>query len=74
MVSMSRAWRIEYNGVLFQLMSCGAERSDNINNEINDISILDTIEELSDRIQTVVFASLLKRIHYHLRSEPDTPI
>ncbi len=71
---MSKAWRIDYEGTPYHLLSRGSERSDIFIDKIDRNGFLDTIEEMAKRFVIDVFASLLISIHYHLRSEPDTSI
>jgi hypothetical protein len=46
---MSRAWRIDYNGALYQLILRGNERSDIIIDKVDRNGFLDIIEEMSER-------------------------
>ena len=63
---MSRAWRIEYEGALYHLLSRGNERRD-IFEDLKDRNIfLDTIGEFSERFEIDVFAYVMMDNHYHL--------
>jgi REP element-mobilizing transposase RayT len=63
---MSRAWRIEYEGALYHLMSRGNEGG-NIFFEKNDrVKFLDTVGEMSERYDFDIFAYVLMDNHYHL--------
>ena len=65
-LSMSRPWRIEYEGALYHLMSRGNERSDIFMNDKDRSSFLDAVCEMSDRFAIDVFAYVLMDNHYHL--------
>jgi len=63
---MSRAWRIEYEGALYHLLSRGNERRD-IFEDLKDRNVfLDTIGEFSERFEIHVFAYVMMDNHYHL--------
>ncbi len=63
---MSRAWRIEYEGALYHLLSRGNEGNDIFVDERDRDRFLDTIEEMSQRFEIDVFAYVLMSNHYHL--------
>lgn len=63
---MSRAWRIEYEGALYHLLSRGNEGNDIFVDERDRDSFLDTIEEMSQRFKVDVFAYVLMSNHYHI--------
>ena len=63
---MSKAWRIEYEGALYHLLSRGNEHGDIFVDERDRHSFLDTIEEMSQRFEINVFAYVLMSNHYHL--------
>jgi len=63
---MSRAWRIEYEGALYHLLSRGNERGDIFFDEHDRHRFLDTTEEMSQRFEIDVFAYVLMDNHYHL--------
>lgn len=46
---MGRAWRIEYEGALYHLLSRDNERSDTFFDERDRQRFLDTIEEMSQK-------------------------
>ena len=56
---MSRAWRIEYNGALYQLISRGNERSDIFIDKVDRNGFSDAIEEMSERFEIDVFDSVM---------------
>jgi REP element-mobilizing transposase RayT len=68
---MSRAWRIEYEGALYHLLSRGNERKDIFDDNRDRNIFLDTLGEMSERFEVSVFAYVLMSNHYHLlvRSE-----
>jgi REP element-mobilizing transposase RayT len=63
---MSRAWRIEYKGALYHLLSRGNEGGDIFVDGDDRQSFLDTIEEMTQRFEMDVFAYVLMSNHYHL--------
>jgi REP element-mobilizing transposase RayT len=63
---MSRAWRIEYEGALYHLLSRGNERRDIFEDQKDRKIFLDTIGEFSERFEINVFAFVLMDNHYHL--------
>ena len=63
---MSRAWRIEYEGAFYHLLSRGNERGDIFVDGQDRQRFLDTIEEMSQRFEIDIFAYVLMSNHYHL--------
>ena len=63
---MSRAWRIEYEGAFYHLMSRGNDLSDMFKEDQDRIIFLDTIGQMSERFEIEVFAYVLMSNHYHL--------
>jgi putative transposase len=59
---MSRAWRIEYEGALYHLLSRGNERSDIFVDQRDRQRFLDTIEEMLQRFEMDIFAYVLMSI------------
>ncbi len=66
MSAMSRAWRIEYEGAFYHLLSRGNEQRDIFEDEMDRNIFLDTIGEFSERFEIDVFAFVLMDNHYHL--------
>jgi len=66
MNAMSRAWRIEYEGALYHLLSRGNEQRDIFKDERDRNIFFDTIGECSERFEIDVFAFVLMDNHYHL--------
>jgi chromosomal replication initiation ATPase DnaA len=62
---MGRAWRIEYEGALYHLMSRGNDGQDIYLNDADRNLFLDTISEMSERFEVDVFAYVLMPNHYH---------
>lgn len=56
MIDMTRAWRIEYKGALYHLLSRGNERRDIFEDQKDRNIFLDTIGEFSERFEIHVFA------------------
>jgi len=63
---MSRAWRIEYEGALYHLMSRGNDGQDIYLNDADRNLFLETISEMSERFEVDIFAYVLMANHYHL--------
>lgn len=63
---MSRAWRIEYEGAFYHLMSRGNLKADIFYDDADRQMMLDVIGEFSDRFEIDIFAYVLMNNHYHL--------
>ena len=63
---MGRAWRIEYEGALYHLMSRGNDGQDIYLNDAGRQLFLETISEMSERFGIDIFAYVLMSNHYHL--------
>ena len=63
---MGRAWRIEYEGALYHLMSRGNDGQDIYLNDADRNLFLETISEMSERFKVDIFAYVLMPNHYHL--------
>lgn len=63
---MSRAWRIEYEGAFYHLLSRGNEHGDIFVDRRDRQRFLGTIEEMSQRFEIDIFAYVLMSNHYHL--------
>lgn len=63
---MGRAWRIEYEGALYHLMSRGNDGQDIYLNDTDRNIFLDTISEMSERFKVDIIAYVLMSDHYHL--------
>jgi len=70
---MGRAWRIEYKGALYHILSRGNEKGDIFYDNSDRGRFLDTIAELSDRFAVDIFAYVLMDNHYHLLMETAFP-
>jgi REP element-mobilizing transposase RayT len=63
---MARAWRIEYEGALYHVLSRGNEqRPIFIDNEDRRL-FLETLGQMSQRFEIDIFAYVLMDNHYHL--------
>ncbi len=63
---MGRAWRIEYEGALDNLMCRGNDRQDFYLNDTYRNLFLETISEISERFEVDIFAYVLMSNYYHL--------
>jgi REP element-mobilizing transposase RayT len=63
---MARAWRIEYEGALYHVLSRGNERQDIVITDGDRKLFLATVGEMGDRFEIEVFAYVLMDNHYHL--------
>ena len=63
---MGRAWRIEYEGALYHLMSRGNDGQDIYLNDDDRKLFLETISEMSERFEVDIFTYVLMSNHYHL--------
>jgi len=63
---MGRAWRIEYEGALYHILSRGNEQKDIFYDDQDRVLFLKTIGEMSERFEIDVFAYVLMGNHYHL--------
>jgi REP element-mobilizing transposase RayT len=63
---MGRAWRIEYEGALYHILSRGNEQGDIFYDTTDRKRFLDTIGELSERFAVHIYAYVLMNNHYHL--------
>ncbi len=63
---MSRAWRIEYPGALYHVLSRGNERREIFVDDDDRRIFLDTLGEMAERFELDIAAYVLMRNHYHL--------
>jgi len=63
---MARAWRIEYEGALYHVLSRGNERQDIVITDDDRRLFLDTAGEMGERFEIDFFAYILMDNHYHL--------
>lgn len=63
---MSRAWRIEYEGAYYHLMSRGNDGKDIYLDDNDRHLFLETLSEMSERFEVDIFAYVLMTNHYHL--------
>jgi REP element-mobilizing transposase RayT len=63
---MGRAWRIEYEGAYYHILSRGNERKDIFLDDDDRHVFLDTIGDMSERFEVNIFAYVLMPNHYHL--------
>jgi putative transposase len=63
---MARAWRIEFEGALYHVVSRGNERRDIFFSDDDRRLFLDTLGEMAQRFEMELFAYVLMNNHYHL--------
>jgi REP element-mobilizing transposase RayT len=63
---MARAWRIEYEGALYHVLSRGNESQDIVITDEDRKLFLDTVGEMGGRFEIDIFANVLMNNHYHL--------
>jgi REP element-mobilizing transposase RayT len=63
---MARAWRIEFEGAYYHILSRGNERRDIFYDDEDRKMFLDTVGETAQRFDVDVFAFVLMTNHYHL--------
>jgi REP element-mobilizing transposase RayT len=63
---MSRAWRIEYEGALYHVLSRGNDQSRIVIDDEDRLLFMDTLAQMSDRFEIDIFAYVLMDNHYHL--------
>jgi REP element-mobilizing transposase RayT len=63
---MGRAWRIEYEGALYHILSRGNVQGDIFYDDTDRWWFLNTIGDLSERFAVDIFAYVLMNNHYHL--------
>jgi len=63
---MARAWRIEYEGALYHVLSRGNEKQDIVISDDDRRLFLYTAGEMGERFEIDIFAYVLMDNHYHL--------
>ena len=63
---MARAWRIEYEGALYHILSRGNEKQDIVLTDDDRKLFLATAGEMAERFDIDLFAYVLMDNHYHL--------
>jgi REP element-mobilizing transposase RayT len=63
---MTRAWRIEFKGALYHVLSRGNERRYIVVDDEDRNLFLDTVGEMSQRFEVDICAYVLMDNHYHL--------
>ncbi len=61
---MGRAWRIEYEGGLYHVLSRGNERRDIFHDDRDRLTFWDAIGEMADNYDVDIFAYVLMGNHY----------
>ena len=65
---MVRAWRIEFEGGLYHVLSRGNERKDIFRDDRDRLTFLDAIGEMADNYDVDIFAYVLLGNHILLRT------
>ncbi len=65
---MARAWRIEYEGALYHVLSRGNERQDIVVTEEDRKLFLNTVGEMGERFEIDIFAYVLMDNHFLCRA------
>jgi len=63
---MARAWRIEFEGAYYHILSRGNKQRDIFYDDKDRLLFIDTLGEVSDRFDVDVFAFVLMSNHYHI--------
>jgi len=63
---MGRAWRIEYEGGLYHVLSRGNERNDIFRDDRDRLKFLDVMGDMADQYHIDIFAYTLMNNHYHI--------
>jgi REP element-mobilizing transposase RayT len=63
---MARAWRIEYEGALYHVLSRGNQRQAIYVDDEDRLSFLERLSEMAVRFEVECFAYVLMDNHYHL--------
>ena len=63
---MTRAWRIEYEGALYHILSRGNEKQNIVTNDDDRKLFLATAGEMAERFEIDLFVYVLMDNHYHL--------
>ena len=61
---MVRAWRIEFEGGLYHVLSRGNERKDIFRDDRDRLTFLDAISEMADNYDIDIFAYVLMGNHF----------
>ncbi len=61
---MARAWRIEYEGALYHVLSRGNERQDIVVTDKDRNLFLKTVGEMGEHFKVDIFAYVLMDNHY----------
>lgn len=63
---MARAWRIEFEGALYHVLSRGNEGRGIVADDADRKRFLETIGDVAERFEVEIFAYVLMTNHYHL--------
>ena len=64
--NMGRAWRIEYEGGLYHVLSRGNERKDIFYDDQDRLTFLGVIGEMAEHYDVDIFSYVLMNNHYHI--------
>ena len=63
---MGRAWRIQYEGGLYDVLPRGIERRGIFHDDEDRLTFLDVIAEMADQYHVDVFGYTVMASHYHI--------
>jgi putative transposase len=63
---MSRAWRIEFDGAIYHVLSRGNEQRDIFTDDEDRLLFLKLMGEMADRFNIKIYAYVLMSNHYHM--------
>ena len=64
---MAQAWRIEYKGALYRVLSRGNQRQDIVISDAGRKLFLDTVAEMGKRFEIDIFCYVLMNNHYYYK-------
>ncbi len=63
---MSKAWRIEFDGAIYHVLSRGNEQRDIFTDDEDRLLFLELMGEMADRFNLEIYAYVLMTNHYHI--------
>ena len=71
--TMTRQWRIEFEGAYYHILSRGNERRNIFHDNDDRISFLEILGNMSERFEVDIYAYVLMNNHYHLLLKTNKP-